>query len=66
MGRRDKERDGGGRWALRCDVISWKWLCVVMLHPTEALDSTASYWPRKRPHEQNVFDSENMMSVLQP
>lgn len=35
VGHRDKEGDGSGRWALCCDVTSWKLLCVVMLHPTE-------------------------------
>lgn len=54
VGRRDKDRDGGGRWALRCDVISWKLLCVVMLHPAEALKCTASYWLRKTPHDECV------------
>lgn len=34
VGRWDKARGGGGRWALRCDVISWKLLCAVALHPT--------------------------------
>lgn len=43
-----RDTESGGRWALRCDVISWKLLCVVILHPTEALNSTA-YWLRKRP-----------------
>ena len=47
----DKEGDGSGRWALRCDVTSWKLLCAVMLHPTEESSSTASYRPRERPHE---------------
>ena len=51
VGHRDKEGDGSGRWALCCDVTSWKLLCVVMLHPTEEPSSTASYRPRKRPHE---------------
>lgn len=49
---RDKARVRGGRWALCCDVISQRLLLrVVMLRPVEALSSTASCWPRKRPHD---------------
>lgn len=49
-----RKRDEGGRWALRCDVISWKLFCVMMLHPTEALDPTAPYWPRKGQYEYSI------------
>lgn len=74
VGWRERETHGGGRWALCCDVISWKLLCVVMLHPTEALNSEASYWLRERPHQLvasrktklRVSECKNINSVLPP